>query len=82
MIRVETAQVFRTSHGRRYLTKRAAFKAEAMFRMKQRYDKEGASNREDGSEDTFYTDDQWGHFGRVVARYWRMFGCKRMKASV
>lgn len=76
-IGTETVQVFRTSYGRRYFTKRAAFRSEAMSHLRRRYCKEGASDRHDGSQDTFYTDDQWDYFRRVAARYWRMFGCKK-----
>jgi hypothetical protein len=69
MITSETAKVWKTSHGRRFLTKRAASMAEAMHRLKKRHDPEGEDD-----DSSFFTNEQWDHFKKVSARYYRRFG--------
>lgn len=71
MIEVQTAKIWKTSHGRRFLTKRAAYLAEAMHRLKGKDRHEKLGYDEDSE---FYTDEQWGHFKSVSARYYRRFG--------
>jgi hypothetical protein len=74
MITIHTATVYKTSHGRRFLTKRAAYLAEAMTRLKgkDRHDPQGYDDDKD-----FYTNEQWGHFKQVAYRYYRRFGRRR-----
>lgn len=73
MIAKSQAIVFRTSSGRRYLTKRAAFHGEAMQRLYAKNEKAGCLDYPHGRQDTFYTDWQMEHFRKVSARFWRMF---------
>ncbi|MGO7089430.1 hypothetical protein AB9E14_23430 [Rhizobium leguminosarum] len=74
MITTQAATVYKTCFGRRFLTKRAAYLAEAMHRLKgkDRHEKQGY---DDDSE--FYTNEQWDHFKKVSARYYRRFGKRR-----
>lgn len=71
MITTATARIWKTSYGRRFLTKRAAFLAEAMHRLKlkDRHDPLGEDH-----DSVFFTNEQWDHFKKVSARYYRRFG--------
>lgn len=78
MISSETAKVWKTSHGRRFLTKRAAFRSEVLHRLmkKDRHEPGGVHDELIGGEhyqDIFYTPEQRQHFENVSARYWRRF---------
>lgn len=74
MIIAHTATIYKTSHGRRFLTKRAAYLAEALHRMKRK--EQHAPQGCDGAED-FYTNEQWDHFKKIASRYYRRFGRRR-----
>jgi hypothetical protein len=71
MISSETAKVWKTSYGRRFLTKRAAYMAEAMQRLKG---KDRHYPQGEGDDSSFFTNKQWDHFKKVSARYYRRFG--------
>lgn len=79
MITPETAKVWKTSHGRRYLTKRAAYLSEAIHRLKakDRHEEAGIHDELRGGDhyqEVFYTADQHDLFSRIAWRYYRRFG--------
>lgn len=74
----ETATVYRTSSGKRYFTKRAAFKHEALSRLrrKERHEMQGVYDELRGGDhyqEEFYTEEQMNLFSKIEARYWRRF---------
>lgn len=75
----ETAKVFKTSSGRRYLTKRAAFRHEALHRLKQksRHEPQGEytewRDQEPYRDVPMHTFEQETLFNRIERRYWRRF---------
>ena len=82
MIEEATATVWKTSHGRRYLSKKSAFFAEATHRLmrKGRHAPEGVQDHFDGgghSTTEYHTMEQRELIQRIAARYWRQFGKKR-----
>lgn len=79
MIISETVKVWKTSYGRRYLTKRAAYRNEAIHRLKSkdRHEMEGVRDELIGGEhhqEEFYSSEQWELFEKIAARYYRRFG--------
>lgn len=75
-VKSEIRVVYRTSVGRCYLTKRAAFIREATARLQARREKEGISDRLEGGEhvqDVFWSVDQMEYFSRVAKRYYRRY---------
>lgn len=82
MIIAQTATVYKTSHGRRFLTKRAAYLAEAINRLKRkdRHEPQGIHDELRGGEhhqEIYYSEQQWDHFKKVSSRYYRRFGRRR-----
>lgn len=79
MITSETVTVWKTSFGRRYLTKRAAYRNEALHRLKakDRHEMRGVYDELVAGEhhqDEFYTTEQLELFEKIAARYYRRFG--------
>lgn len=77
-ITIEAATVFKTSSGRRYLTKRAAFRSEVFSRLKrkERHEMQGVYDELRGGEhyqEEYYTPEQMDHFAKIERRYWRRF---------
>lgn len=75
-VKSEMRVVYRTSAGRCYFTKRAAFIREATARLQARREKEGISDRLEGGEhvqDVFWSADQMEYFFRVAKRYYRRY---------
>ena len=68
-ITVQTAVVYKSSNGKRYFTKRAALMAEALMKLKKKYDAEG----EDSEGRPYFDMDQMDHFSKVSKRYYRRF---------
>lgn len=82
MIKESLARVWKTSQGRRYLSKRAAYYAEAMHRLmkKDRHAPEGVHDHFEGAAHyttDYHTVEQREHMQRVAKRYWRRFGKTR-----
>ena len=84
-VTVHTATVYKTSaRGRRYFSKRQAFIAEAISRMKKKYEPDGVDDRlidGDHYQTVFYTGEQLEKFHLTAERYYRMFGRRRRKAA-
>ena len=79
MITSETVTVWKTSFGRRYLTKRAAFRNDTLHRLKakDRHEMRGVHDELIGGnhhQEEFYTPEQWALFEKIAARYYRWFG--------
>lgn len=63
-VSVETTRVFKTSDGRRYMTKKAAMMREAYAKLKSKHPSEGYEG---------YSDEQWTRFKMIGNRYYRRF---------
>lgn len=77
-IGMQTATVWMALNGRRYLTKRAAFNASIMYRLRRRDEPEGhdpMSNRD------YYTDEQMALFRAIAQRAWRISVARRARAA-
>lgn len=82
MITAETAKVFKTSDGRRYLTKRAAFRNDVISRLKSKPRHEPKSEYTEWRDGEPYrelpdwTAEQQDRFAKIERRYWRRFSRK------
>ena len=73
-VTVETAKVYVTSEGHRYLTKRAAMIREATCRLKDKHEKGSHDPHADyGLGRDYFNDEQWAEFKQIAHRYYRRF---------
>lgn len=72
-ITVETAKVYKTSGGIRYLTKRAALIKEATVRLKRKHEPDGHNPNDGMFGRDYFTDEQWAKFQAIAFRYYRRF---------
>ena len=74
MVERVAAVVYRISSGKRYFTKRAAYRSEALSRLFVKHEREGIEAYPDGSPSAdVYTEAQMEYFRKVATRYYRRF---------
>jgi hypothetical protein len=80
-VTVHTATVYKTSaRGRRYFSKRQAWIADAIARLRRKYDPEGCDYGFE-SERSYYTAEQMNEFYGIAERYYRRFGMRKRKVA-
>jgi hypothetical protein len=81
MIEARTRTVyFSPAAGRHFMTKRAAFHADAMSRLKDRHEPESIRDELVGGnhqQTIYFSEEQWVRFREVSDRYYRRFGKAR-----
>lgn len=72
-VTTQIATVYKTSSGRRYLTKRTAMIRDALERLKEKYEPEGHDPDRGVFGHDYFTDEQWQKFQQTAMRYYRIY---------